>query len=75
MPAPYLTMADIAAVYRVSPSTARKWAAHDHWRRTGARPVRYSLADAQQSHEQRRHGRVQRHLTAKYATQEDDDHG
>lgn len=53
---PYLTMADIARVYGVSARTARRWAAHDRWRRTGTRPVRYSLADAQRSYEAHRHG-------------------
>ena len=59
-------MADIAAVYCVSPSTARKWAAADRWRRKGTRPVLYSLADAQRSFEARHHGRVVRHLLKKY---------
>lgn len=48
---PYLPLADIAVIYGVSPRTARRWAAHDRWRRTGTRPVRYSLADAQGSYE------------------------
>lgn len=75
MAAPYLPMADIAAVYGVSPSTARKWAAADRWRRKGTRPVRYSAADAQASYDRHHGGRVQRHLAAKYATREDDGHG
>ena len=56
MPAPYLTMADIAALYRISTRTARRWAAHDRWRRKGTRPVRYSVTDAQASYD-RHHGR------------------
>jgi uncharacterized protein YjcR len=63
-----MTLADIAAVYAISTRTARRWAAHDRWRRTGTRPVRYSLADAQQSYEaHKRSTRVTRHLTKKYA--------
>jgi len=71
-PPPYLSLADLAKLYRVHPRTARRWAAADRWRRTGTKPVRYHLGDAQRSYEQRHHGRVQRHLTAKYATREDD---
>lgn len=67
MPAPYLTMADLAKLYRVHPRTARRWAAQDRWRRTGTMPVRYHLGDAQASYEQRHHGRIERHLTRKYA--------
>ena len=63
MPAPYLTMADIARLYRVHLRTVRRWAAEDRWRRTGTRPVRYALADAQVSYEQRHTGRIERHLT------------
>jgi uncharacterized protein YjcR len=48
---PYLTLADLAVIYGISPRTARRWAQHDRWRRTGTRPVRYSLADAQGSYE------------------------
>lgn len=55
-------MADLASVYAIHLRTARRWAAEDHWRRTGTMPVRYSLADAQQSYEQRHHGRVAKHL-------------
>jgi uncharacterized protein YjcR len=65
-PQPYLTMADLAKLYRVHPRTARRWAAEDRWRRTGTRPVRYHLADAQQSYEQRHHGRTMRHLVNSY---------
>jgi uncharacterized protein YjcR len=75
MPAPYLPLADLAAVYGVSPSTARKWARADQWRRKGTSPKRYSVADAQASYDRHHGGRVARHLTAKYATREDDDHG
>jgi uncharacterized protein YjcR len=65
-PQPYLTMADLAKLYRVHPRTARRWAAEDRWRRTGTRPVRYSLADAQQSYEARHAMRIQRHLEKHY---------
>jgi uncharacterized protein YjcR len=71
MPVPYLTMADIAALYRVSQSTARKWAAADHWRRKGTPPKRYSVADAQRSYDRRRAGRTMRHLVKRYGTQEE----
>ena len=68
MPAPYLTMADIARLYRVHLRTVRRWAAEDRWRRTGTRPVRYALADAQVSYEGRRNSanRVIRHLVKRY---------
>ena len=69
MPDAYLAMADIAALYRVSPSTARKWAAADHWRRKGSRPKRYSVADAQASYDKHHGGRVARHLVNLYGTQ------
>lgn len=69
MPAAYMTMADIAAVYRVSPSTARKWAAADHWRRKDARPKRYSAIDAQRSYDKHHGGRVAAHLAGKYGTE------
>jgi uncharacterized protein YjcR len=68
MPPPYLTMADIAAVYRVSPRTARRWAARDRWRRTSGKPRRYSLADAQRSYDRHRHGRIARHLVKRYGS-------
>lgn len=74
MPSPYLPLADLARTYGVTPRTARRWARADNWRRKGTRPVRWSLADAQRSYEARRN-RVQRHLTAKYAPREDDNHG
>lgn len=65
MTAPYLTMADLARIYRVHESTARRWAREDAWRRTGTRPVRYSAADAQRSYEQRtRTARITRHLAS-----------
>lgn len=70
MPGGYLTMADIAALYGVSPSTARKWAAADQWRRKGTRPKRYSVADADRSYRQHRAGRTARHLVKRYGTQE-----
>jgi uncharacterized protein YjcR len=70
MPSPYLTMRDLAAIYGVSPSTARKWAAHDHWRRKGTRPKRYSAIDAQRSYDKHHGGRVAAHLVSKYGTQE-----
>jgi uncharacterized protein YjcR len=66
VPVPYLPLADLAKLYRVHPRTARRWAAEDRWRRTGTRPVRYHLADAQQSYEARHTGRVQRHLVNSY---------
>jgi uncharacterized protein YjcR len=75
MPVVYLPMADLAKLYRVSPSTARKWAAADYWRRKGTRPERYHAGDAQRSFDQRHAGRTMRHLTAKYAKREDDNHG
>ena len=68
MTSPYLPMRDIAAVYGVSPSTARKWAAHDRWRRKGTRPKRYSLADADRSYSRHHAGSVTRHLARKYGT-------
>jgi len=71
MPEPYLSLADLAKVYAVHPRTARRWAAADNWRRTGTRPVRYSLADAQRSFEARRTGRIKRHLVQRYSTRED----
>ena len=52
-PAPYLTMSDIARIYRVHISTARRWAREDAWRRTTTRPVRYALAGAQASYDKR----------------------
>lgn len=69
MPVAYLPMADIAAVYGVSPSTARKWAAADRWRRKGTRPKRYSVTDAQRSFDRHHGGRVARHLVNKYGTE------
>jgi len=71
MPVPYLPMADIAAVYGVSTSTARKWARADHWRRKGTRPKRYSAADAQASYDRHHAGRTMRHLVKRYGTEED----
>ena len=59
---PYMTMADIARIYRVHESTARRWAREDAWRRTTTRPLRYALADAQASRERRHTGRTMRHL-------------
>jgi uncharacterized protein YjcR len=72
MSVPYLTMADIAALYRVSPSTARKWAAADHWRRKGTRPKRYSATDVQASYDRHHAGRTMRHLVNRYGTDADD---
>lgn len=69
MPVPYLPMRDIAAVYGIAPSTARKWAAHDHWRRKGTRPKRYSMVDAQASYDRHHGGRVAGHLAGKYGTE------
>jgi uncharacterized protein YjcR len=69
MTAIYLQMSDIAAVYGVSPSTARKWARADHWRRKGTRPKRYAMADAQASFDRHHGGRVARHLAGKYGTE------
>lgn len=58
MPAPYLTMRDIMAVYRIPPRTARRWAAADHWRRTGGNPRRYHGGDVQASYERHERGRL-----------------
>jgi uncharacterized protein YjcR len=66
MPQPYLAMADLAKLYRVHPRTVRRWAAEDRWRRTGTRPVQYSLADAQRSYEARHTMRIERHLVESY---------
>jgi uncharacterized protein YjcR len=66
MPAHYLTMADVAAIYGVSPRTARRWASHDRWRRTGGKPRRYALADVQASYDRHHGGRVERHLARRY---------
>lgn len=71
MPTPYLTMADITAIYRISPRTARRWAAHDRWRRTSGKPRRYHGGDVQASYERHKRGllirarrqREQRHGT------------
>lgn len=64
--APYLTMADIASIYQVHHGTACRWAREDKWRRTMGRPARYSVADAQQSYEQRtRTARIIRHLATR----------
>lgn len=71
MRSPYLTMGDIAKLYHVSPRTARRWAAHDHWRRRGTRPIRYSITDAQASYDQHK-GRTARHLTRRYGRQHDE---
>ena len=68
VPASYLTMADIAALYHVSLSTARKWAAADHWERTRGRPYRYHAGDAQASYDRRHGGRTMRHLVNRYET-------
>lgn len=64
MPVPYLTMADIAAIYHVSPRTARRWAQHDHWRRTSGKPRRYHAGDAQASYDRHHRGRTMRHAAA-----------
>jgi uncharacterized protein YjcR len=72
MPVPYLTMADITDLYRISPRTARRWAAHDRWRRTSSKPRRYSLADAQRSYEAHHAGRIKRHLVKRYGGVADD---
>jgi uncharacterized protein YjcR len=69
MPVPYLTMADIAALYDVSLSTARKWAAADHWERTSGRPCRYHAGDAQASYDRRHAGRTMRHLVNRYGSE------
>lgn len=61
---PYLTMADIARVYRVHPSTARRWAREDAWRRTITIPRRYHADDVQASYDKRHGGRVAAHLAA-----------
>jgi uncharacterized protein YjcR len=69
MPVPYLTMADIAALYDVSLSTARKWAAADHWRRTSGSPRCYHAGDAQASCDRRHAGRTMRHLVNRYGSE------
>ena len=74
MPAPYLRLADIAAIYRISPRTARRWAAHDRWRHKGTRPIRYSVTDAQRSYD-RIKGRTARHLTRRYGRQDNEQQG
>jgi hypothetical protein len=66
-------MADLAKLYRVHLRTAQRWAAEDKWRRTTGKPVRYALADAQQSYEQRHHGRIERHLVARYGSEANHD--
>ena len=66
MAVPYLSLPDIAKLYNVSPRTARRWAAHDRWRRKGSRPVRYSVTDAQASYDRHKHGRVARHLVKRH---------
>jgi hypothetical protein len=71
MPAPYLTMADVCSVYRISPRTARRWAAHDRWRRTSGRPRRYHALDVQASYDRHHGGRVARHLLGKMKAQLD----
>ena len=60
-------MADIAAVYRVHLSTARRWAREDAWRRTGGKPMAYHVGDAQASYDKRHGGRVAAYLAARYA--------
>ena len=69
MPAPYLSLTDLAKLYRISPRTVREWARADRWRTTGARPKQYHLGDAQQSYEARRAGRVIKHLVKRYAVE------
>ena len=71
MPVAYMSMADIAAVYGVSPSTARKWAQADRWRRKGSRPKRYSVADAQASYDKHHAARTVRHLVNRYGNDAD----
>jgi uncharacterized protein YjcR len=71
MPAGYVTMADIAALYGVSPRTARNWAAADRWRRKGTRLKRYSVTDAQASYDKRKRDRTMRHLVKRYGTEEE----
>ena len=66
MKSPYLTMGDLLRIYRISEATGRRWAREDAWRRTASRPVRYSLADAQRSYEERHVNRVARHLATRY---------
>jgi uncharacterized protein YjcR len=66
MPAPYMTMADIAAVYRISPRTARRWAAHDRWRHDDGKPRRYHGDDVLTSCNSHHGGRVARHLVKRY---------
>jgi uncharacterized protein YjcR len=49
----YLPITDIAAIYRISPRTARRWAAADKWRRRATAPE-YSITDADRSAQARR---------------------
>lgn len=62
MAALYLTMADIARLYRVHEATARRWAGEDSWRRTTIRPIRYRAEDAQASFDKRHGDRIARRL-------------
>ena len=50
----YLPMEDIAAAYRISERTARRWAAEDRWARK-LNPPEYNVADAARSASRRRH--------------------
>ena len=65
MPVPYLTMADIVRLYRISPSTVRRWAQHDRWRRTSSKPRRYHSGDVQRSYD-KHHRSIRRHLVKRY---------
>lgn len=65
----YLTMADLAALYRVSVRTVRQWAHDDQWRRRGSRPKLYHAGDAQASYSKRHHGRTASHLNRRYGEQ------
>jgi hypothetical protein len=49
----YLTVDDLAHLFKVSTRTARRWAAEDSWRRTRTRPLRYSVEDCQRSYDRR----------------------
>lgn len=76
MPVPYLTMADICAIWHIPLRTARRRAQHDKWRRTSGRPRRYNTADVEaslgrprrntQAQAARRAARVRKHLATRY---------
>jgi uncharacterized protein YjcR len=54
----FLSIEDLAHLYKVHPRTARRWAREDGWRRTRTRPLRYSVEDCQRSFDRRQGSRV-----------------